>query len=203
MSVITWPGYRVASMRWNKATQAVTFRSIFGAQSLEGSAPLWEVDLQGVSEDRASARGIQSFIESLSGYVNQVALWNVEQPAPAGTMRGALTVYSGVLAGDAGFAIAGGISQAGKTLLKGDLIGIGSGISQQVLRIAADAIADGSGNIVVSLGAPLRNTFGAGTSIVWDKPAALFRQKALSAGIDFQPQGAQPWSLSLIEDFRP
>jgi hypothetical protein len=203
MSVVTWPGYRVASMRWMKASQSVVFGSIFGKQALEGSAPLWEVDMQGVSEDRPTARTIQALIESLNGYTNQLALWNVEQPAPVGTMRGSMTLSTAAGQGNGSLFITAGAGQAGKTLCHGDLIGIGSGVTQQVLRIVNDAVADGSGVINVAVGTPLRNAFASGAAVTWDRPMALFRQKSLSAGIDFQPDGGQPWSLSFVEDWRP
>jgi hypothetical protein len=202
MAVITWPDYRVASMRWMKAAQSVVFSSIFGKQALEGSAPLWEVDLQGVSEDRATARQVQALIESLNGYTNQLELWNVEQPAPAGTMRGTMTLSSSAAQGAGSLVITAGAGQASKTLLAGDLLGIGSGLTQQVVRATANATANASGVITVSIGTPLRNAFSAGAAVTWDKPKALFRQKSLSNGIDFQPEGGQPWSLSLVEDWR-
>jgi hypothetical protein len=202
MAVITFPDFAVASFRWHKSNQAVTFRSIFGSQSVEAASPLWSVEMMGVSESRADARQIQAYFESLNGFQNQVELWNIEHPVPAGTMRGTMTFAAATVQGAGTIQIAGGLSEAGKTLLKGDLIGFGSGTTQQVVRITADATADASGNITVSIGTPLRNAFSAGASITWDKPKALFRQKSLTEGIEFTPEGGQPWSLSLIEDWR-
>lgn len=202
MAVITFPDFAVASFRWNRAVQAITHRGPFGSQSIEAAAPLWAVGMMGVSEDRATARQIQMFLESLEGFGNQLALWNVEHPVPAGTMRGSMVLAAPAVQG-AGTLQIQAAGEAGKTLLKGDLVGIGSGTTQQVVRIAADATANGSGIINVSIGTPLRNAFTAGTPVVWDKPAALFRQKELSDGMEFTPDGGQPWGLSLIEDWRP
>jgi hypothetical protein len=76
MSIITYPGYRIASFRWNKANQAIVNRSPFGSQSVDAASPLWEASMTGVSESRSMASQISQFLESFDGYKNQVALWN-------------------------------------------------------------------------------------------------------------------------------
>jgi hypothetical protein len=84
------------------------------------------------------------------------------------------------------------------------LLGIGTVTTQQVLRIASDAVADGSGVIVVTLVAPVRGDFPIGTQVRWDRPAALFRQREDNTGIEYQPgRIGQPWALDLVEDWRP
>jgi hypothetical protein len=203
MSVITYPGFRVASFRWNKANQAIVNRGPFGSQSIDGASPLWEVSMTGVSESRSMAGQISQFLESLDGYRDQLELWNLLQPAPLGTMRGTMTLAADAAQGATSLSITAGVGQAGKTLLTGDLIGFGSGLTQQVVRLTADATANGSGVIAVSIGTPLRNAFLAGAAVTWDKPKALFRQKTLNEGIDVSADGAQPWTLTLIEDVRP
>jgi hypothetical protein len=91
---------------------------------------------------------------------------------------------------------------AGATLLKNDLIGLGSGLTQQVVKVAADAMADGFGVIGITITPPLRNAFAAGAAVTWDRPKALFRQKSLNEGIEYQPVIGQAWALSLREDWR-
>jgi hypothetical protein len=204
MSVITFSGARVATFRWRKINLALTNTGPFGGtQSLEGGAPIWGVDLTGVSEDRVTARQFEVFVESLEGFRNQLALWNLENPVPAGTMRGTMTLGAPAAQGAVSLSIAAGVGQAGKTILKGDLLGLGTDITQQVVRAAADATADGSGNIVVPIGTPIRNAFASGASVTWDKPKALFRQRTLYEGNEYTVDGAKPWVLSLIEDWRP
>jgi hypothetical protein len=202
MSVITWPGYRVSRMIWRKANQAAMFKSIFGSQSLTGSAPLTEVSITGVAESRAIARQIQATIDLLDGYKNQLALWNVELPAPAGTMRGTMTLSAAAAQGVSTLSITAGATQAGKTLLAGDCIGLGSGPTQQVVRVASDAVADGTGLISVSLNIPLRNAFALSAAVTWDKPAALFRLASIFQGMNFGIDGADAWSIDLREDWR-
>lgn len=202
MTVLVWPDFRVARFNWNKLTRAAPLRSSFGFQSLVTGAPVWSVEMSGVSETRAEARQIQTFLESLDGYQNQLELWNLEVPQPVGTMRGIMTLSAAAAQGANTISISAGSGQAGKTLLRGDMVGIGSLLTQQVLRIQADAMADETGKIVVQIAAPLRNAFSAGASISWDRPKALFRQQTQNQGVTFTPEGGEPWSLSLIEDWR-
>jgi hypothetical protein len=203
MSAIAWPDYRVASFLWHKANQATTFRSIWGNQSLDVASPLWEVAMTGVAESRDTARQIETFIELLHGFTNQLALWNVEHPAPSGTMRGTMTFNASAAQGATSISVIAGSGQAGRTLLAGDLIGFGTGLTQQVVRIAANATADGSGIIALTIGTPLRTAFAAGAAVTWDKPAALFRLKSLDAGLMYKPDGADAWTLDLIESVLP
>lgn len=203
MAVLQWNNYGVASFRWTPLRRDVAFASIFGSQSQTAASPLWTVDMSGVPQYWAQAHQMAAFLESFDGYRNQLELWNLAQPAPLGTMRGTMTLNIAATQGATSMVVTAGAGQAGKTLLKGDLLGIGSGTTQQVVRITADATANGSGVITVSIGTPLRNAFLSGVAVTWDKPKALFRQKTLNEGIEYAPLVGQPWSLSLIEDYRP
>lgn len=205
MAVLTWNNaYKVSSFRWNKLRRDVLFSSIFGSQALEGGSPLWEVDIQGAPQMNVEAHAMVAFLESLEGYRNQLALWNLAQPQPIGTMRGSMTLSSSAAQGAGSLVITAGAGQAGKTLLAGDLLGLGSGLTQQVVRVTANATANGSGVITVAIGTPLRNAFSGGAAVTWDRPTALFRQKSANSGIEYTPGIiGQPWSLSLVEDWRP
>lgn len=203
MSAILWPGFGVASFRWRQTEQQIAFKSIFGSQALAIGSPIWQVDIVGTAEKWQRAREIEAFMESLGGFKNQVELWNLKQPFPAGTYRGAIVLAANVAAGATTLPLDAGSGQANKTLLKGDLIGIGSGMTQQVMRVAQDAVADGSGVMSVMISAPLRNAFLSGQSVEWNRPKALFRQVGLNEGIQHVQGMSQPWSLSLIEDWRP
>jgi hypothetical protein len=203
MSVIIWPGLKVSSFRWKKTNQAISFGSAFGSQSVDVSPAVWTVELSGTPQYWAEAVSTEVFLESLNGYTNQLELWNLIRQVPTGTMRGTMVFAADVAQGDVSIQISAGAGEAGKTLLKGDLIGFGNGVTQQVVRIDADAEADVSGNITVSVSTPVRNAFATGDSITWNKPKALFRQKSLNDGIEYGAVIGQPWSLSIIEDWRP
>lgn len=203
MTVLTWNNSKVSSFRWKKVHRASVFASIFGSQSMEGAGPLWEVDLTGVPQYWAEAHQMMAFLEAFEGYRNQLELWNLVQPVPLGTMRGTMVLTDDVEQGATSLPISAGIGQAGTTLLRGDLLGLGSGLTQQVVRVSENATADGLGVITVQIGAPLRNAFASGAAVTWNKPKALFRQKTLNEGIEYQAVIGQPWTLSLIEDWRP
>lgn len=201
--ILTWPDYCVSAFRWTLAEQAIPFKSAFGSQALDVAFPLWSVEMAGRPELWPEAIEIGAFFESIRGYTNQIALWSLNQPAPAGTLRGTPTFAVDAAQGATQIEIDIGIGQDGATLLRGDLIGFGSGLTQQVVRVMTDASAGSAGIITVSIGTPLRNAFTAGSAVVWDKPKALFRQSVLTDGIQYQPKLGQPWALSLLEDWRP
>jgi hypothetical protein len=159
--------------------------------------------MQGAAEFRLDAIAITTFMESLNGYSNQVSLWNLVQPVPTGTLRGSLTLQDPVPQGQLFIIPTGGASQAGKTVKAGDLFGIGSGTTQQVVRAAADAVADSTGAVFLVLQSPVRNAFPSGAAVTWDRPKALFRQKSLASGIEHVGVLGQALTLNLREDWRP
>lgn len=205
MTVIALPdALCTSSFRWKMIRNQIVSRSPFGSQALEASTPQWVCNMTGVPEYVREAKILETFLEQLAGVANQVAVYNRAYPVPEGTMRGSMTLYQDAFDGDLSFVVDGGPSQAGATLLKGDLLGIGGVSSQQVHRLSADTLANPSGLIFVPLVAPLRGNFPAGTEVRWDRPAALFRQRQDNEGIEYQPGViGQPWSLDLIEDWRP
>lgn len=327
--IIQWPNLKVASFRFRFVENQLVHSGPFGSQGLATSAPVLEAELMGVPQYWTDAEAAQTFLESLKGYQNQLALHNMTRPVPLGTLRGVMALSSPAAIGattlqirstdlgservangifDSGLAswtitkagtsdvtVAGGAasflgdganqvmlsqivptvagvehkfafdigsnginvsvgSTAGgaelypsttqtvgsksitfvptgsaayirffkssatvttldnisvkanrsglQTLKQGDWLGIGSGTTQQVVKVAADATADSAGNITITTTTPLRNAFPADSPITWDKPTALFRQKSLNDGIEFMPVVGQPWALSLREDWR-
>lgn len=204
MSVIALPADLCTSMfRWKLKRNQVVSASPFGSQGIEAATPQWTCAMTGVPEYTRDAILLETFLESLAGYKNQVAVYNRAQPVPAGTMRGTMVLSANAADGATSLSISAGAGEAGETLLRGDLLGIGSGLTQQVVRLSANATANGSGVIVVSLNHPLIGAFLAGESVRWDRPEALFRQVQDNAGIEYTPGIGQPWALDLLEDRRP
>jgi hypothetical protein len=91
----------------------------------------------------------------------------------------------------------------GKTLLKGDYIGFGSGVTQQVCMVVADSVSTSQGYIPVSIQPPLRNAFTQGSTITWDKPKVLFRQQENTSSWDYDSTLSSGYKMSLLEDPRP
>lgn len=90
----------------------------------------------------------------------------------------------------------------GKTLLQGDLLGIGSGTTQQVVILTDDALSFSEGRITVNFEHPMRNAFPAGTEVQWDRPKALFRAQNPRFGWDYESVFASGFALDLLEDPR-
>ena len=224
MSVITFSESLGVTMQgWRQARQTISFRSAFGAQSIEPGHPLWQTTIERgkiiSSSDEASAW--MALLMRLRGGINQLAMWNKGRPVPRGTMRGEMVLAEDAAAGATTLVITGGYSQMGMTLLQGDFLGIGDGLTQQVVMVLDDATADSEtlslsldfttqtygvgypGQITVTIEPPLRNAFSAGEEVRWDKPKVLFRVQNDILGWDYENVVINGFSLELLEDWRP
>jgi hypothetical protein len=207
MSVITLPtnmAGMLSSFSWSQQRRDVVFSSTFGSQAVENSPPLWAVSMQIAPDNEANVGAWQTFLMQLRGRTNQLALWNIGRPVPRGTMRGTMTLGTAIAQGDTTIHIASA-TEAAKTLVAGDYIGFGSGVTQQVCMVTAAATADGSGNIAVVVEPPARNAITIGSAVTWNMPAAFFRLGISKIALgDYTPGSivAGP-PLDLIEDWRP
>lgn len=222
MSVITLPeGLYVSRMTWSQQRMGVQFRSMFGSQAVEGSPPVWAVSIEidRMKESRAGAW--KALLLQLQGSTNQLAVWDVARPQPRGTLRGALTFGAAAKQGDTTITIHAGVEGAGKTLLAGDWIGFGSGLTQQVVMNMQDVVIDPAryslsldfaaqvyaagipGEFKMTVQPPVRNDMPAGAAITWDKPKALFRVQNPRLGWDYETTFASGFALELLEDTRP
>ena len=199
MSIIQVPaGLSVAAQSWAQQRNDFEFRSAFGAQALEASAPLW---LSAIMATPKRPELWQALMLQLRGKTNQLALWNMGRPQPKGTMRGTMTL--GTTAQGATALTINAAGQAGKTLLAGDYLGVGAGLTQQVVMVVADATASGAGVVSVVTEPALRNAFASGAGVTWYRPCALFRRKDSTSKWDYEPGVIKGMSLDLIEDWRP
>ena len=192
----------VTRIAWGQIRRDIEFESVFGSQVGEIDVPLWTALLTPARFNRDQYAEWESILLQLQGKQNQLALWHLDRPAPRGTMRGSM-VFNGAHARGADTLNITATGQGGTTLLKGDMLGFGSGITQQVIKIKAPATADGSGNITVTVEAQLRNDFANGAAIVWDKPKALFRRKSSEMSMDHSRGGVDGTPLDLVENWVP
>lgn len=190
-------------MTWGIKRNDSDFRSIFGSQAQEVSAPLWEATLSAPMAPEYMSGGWKALLMQLKGRVNQIALWDMARPIPVGTMRGDMILPTGATQGDNTLSISTDASQSGKTLKQGDMLGLGTGTTQQVVMVVEDATADVDGNISVTIEPSLRNTFSASSVVTWNKPKALFRKNDSTSGWKYTGHMAEGFSLNLIEDWRP
>lgn len=139
-------------------------------QTVEMPGTRWghSLRLEGLHTDERQM--IAVFFAQLRGRANRYTLHDVLNAVPRGTLRGTLTTNGSITAGAVACSITGGAGQAAKTLLKGDKLSIGG----ELKMIVADATANGSGVIAVTVEPPFRLAVSNGASVVWDKPTAKF-----------------------------
>jgi len=198
MAVINLPtGFSVAKQTWEQNRLDMSFTSIFGAQSVEVGSPLWSTT---ITSSLKRPEQWQAVMMQLRGRTNQLSLWNFGRPVPKGTMRGTMTASAAVVGATLMTITATG--QASKTLLTGDYLGVGAGVTQQVVMLTADATSNASGVVTVSFEPALRNALSAGAVVTWDRPKALFRRTESKAGWDYEPGTVKAMSMTLLEDWR-
>lgn len=192
----------VTGIEWGQDRRDLNFDSPFGSQSAELSPPVWTALLTPARFNRAEYAEWEMLLLSLDGRQNQLSLWHLDRPQPRGTMRGVMTLNGAHAQGDTVLYISAGAGEAGKTLLAGDHLGFGSGVTQQVVKVAADATADVNGDITVSVKGYLRTAFSTATSVTWDKPKALFRRLDSKVRMKHARGGVDGSSLDLIESWQ-
>lgn len=206
MSVITLPATLSAvAIEWGQARFDLSFAGgDSGAQQSRVLAPpRWLASL--VASDAltaALAAEWRALIMDLRGRTNVLALHDLGNPAPQGTARGTWTANATAAAGATSIVINMGVGQAATTLKKGDWIGVNqSATSRQLLHVQADATANGSGIITVTVEPPLRVQVASASSMVWDKPTALFRQTTNESKWLQRSAVRSGYSLDLIESW--
>jgi hypothetical protein len=165
----------------------------------------------------------EAFFDRLKGPANQVAIWNLRFPAPNGTTRStdtqAVSVVNGSLAAVTvknasnvtvnvvdgtpvlRAALAVGANAAtlgaipGRTLLAGDMVGIGG----QTVRLMADAVADGAGAMAIEFQPRMRAAVAVYSQPNTDKPTVNCILKAEGVPTVYRPGMVEGASLELIE----
>ena len=177
-----------------RSSVIVSTSSLNGStQTVEISGPRWVCSLHYGSQSLGDRAAVEGFWSAVRGQVNRVSLWHLSRPAPRGTMRGSPVLTSAVAVGDTSIAIT---TTAYATLLSGDMIGVGA----QILQVTADATATAGGALTVSVSPPARSIVSGASSVVWDKPSAVFlmSQRELIMPYDGAALAA-PFSVDLME----
>lgn len=172
MSVIALPAKFVPrSCTLTLSTNQLAHASPYGGseQVIDLLNDRWMMSCEVAQASRATGAWREAFIASMRGKTNTVALYHFARKAPAGTLRGTLTLSGTPAQGAASVVLAGGSPAAG-TLLAGDMIGVGG----LLLMVASDCAASG-GVITVPITNRLRKSIPSGTAVTWDKPTAMFR----------------------------
>jgi hypothetical protein len=118
----------------------------------------------------ADSRALEAFLARFRGQVNWIDLWHMGQWSgqPSGTMRGSPVLLSAAAQGADELRIT---TDAGATLLAGDLVGVGG----LLFMVAEDCTAGGGGTLTVPIVNRVRTAQALGAAVTWNKPTASFR----------------------------
>lgn len=175
MSVYTWPDapWAVPSateLRVVDTLQRVSESPLSGAVqtlSMPGARWGWGYDFDAQPHD--ARMQLEAWLIGLSGRQHRVRLWDTKRTRPRGSINLSGVTTSGSAAQFAEQLTLQGCG-AGKTLLMGDWLATPT----QLLRCTEDAVANGSGVMVVKVRHMLRAAVASGTAITLDKPTALY-----------------------------
>lgn len=202
MAVITFPTtLQVEKFSWGQKRNDAEFRSSFGSQAVEISPPWWTCSVVAPSDYDNLNGGWQALLMQTRGKTNQVSIGNLGRPLPLGTCRGTMSLASAASQGDTFLAIAV-TGQTGNTLVAGDYLGVGSGLTQQIVMVIAATTATSSG-INVSVEPAIRNAIAIGNNVTWNYPQALFRRNDSAITFNYDMNFSAGFQLNLIEDPRP
>jgi hypothetical protein len=163
----------------------------------------------------------EAFFDRLKGPLNTVQIGNLKRPVPLGTMRdgvsagwlnnasaaatwkNASVVTATWVAGRP--AVRGALAQfansipittlPGRTMRAGDCIGVNG----QLVRVMADAVADGTGTLTVEVMPRMRTAVAAYSAVTWNAPTATMMLKGDGVPTPWMPGYADGASIELIE----
>lgn len=204
MTIYTWPNTRAGlprSAQWRVVDnlQRASESPLSGytqTVSMPGAKWGWVLDFG--DHDDARRQDVEGFLLRLSGREHRVSLWDLKRPRPRGTCN-----LSGVTMAATAAQFATSLQLmgcgAGKTLLGGDWIGLAAG---QVVRVVANATADGSGLMTVEVRHMLRAAASSGSAVTLDRPSALYVLTESSLTVPRQPGRVQPgFTVEFVEVF--
>jgi hypothetical protein len=142
---------------------------------------------------------IEGEVERWINPANRLLIWHLARPAPRGTMRGSPTLNGAHSQGATSLSIANAGVNA--TILRGDMIGVTTTATYavQLVRVVADATANGSGVATLTVEPALRASANTGSAIVWDKPKALWRPVSPAFSARYLPGKAESLTIEFRE----
>jgi hypothetical protein len=148
-----------------------------------------------ITTDNIEIAAREAFFDRLKGPANQVGLWHFDNTLPQGTMTSGSPVLAGAVAQLANTCSISG-APVNSTLKAGDMLGING----QLVRVMADATADGSGVFAsVEFQPRARVAWSGGLAVTYNKPTANFMLKSDGVPISRIPDGTDAVSFEMIE----
>lgn len=200
MSTYDWPTARAFQPREMalvvRHNQAQSVSALSGyTQTLSRPGARWGWRMQFSSNTLEERRQVEGYVLRLAGREHLVRLWDMRYPRPAGNCNLAgVTVASAAAAFARSMAIQG--CGAGRQLLAGDWFSVNG----QLLRMAADATANGSGQMTIYFEHMLRAAVSPGAALVLDKPTSNYSLAASELEFPRIPGlSSAPFSLEFTE----
>jgi hypothetical protein len=172
MTTLTWPtltrsGPRDFELTLEANTQTFVSPLSRATQTVEMPGARWLASFTLENLLEADTALLQAFMAKLRGRAGRFTLHNFARPVPRGTASGSPLVKGGSQTGTA--LIIDGLA-AGATLLTGDYIGVNG----ELKIVVADATADGSGEMTLTIEPPLRASPADNAAITLVQPTATF-----------------------------
>ena len=183
--------------QWRKLSNTQTFESPLtrGVQTLALPGARWACTAAWDNLQPADAAMLRAWLAKLQGTAGRFYLGNLGQPTPRGTALGTPLING---ASQTGATLATDGWTAGATLLAGDFIGYNAGA--ELRMVIADAIANGSGQMSVSLDEPIRVSPTTDTALVVAAPTCIMRLAGDEVGTDYL-WGYSNFTLEAVEAF--
>lgn len=172
MAILTFPQIHPDSLQWHLANNTQTFTSpLSGAtQTLAQPGARWSATMSFRNRRGDELRELQTFITALRGSAGRFRLHNFAQPIPRGTATGSPLVsgsnqLGNTLSTDSWTASTVGIMRAG------DYFQVGN----ELKMLTTDSDSDPGGATTLNFEPPLRFAPTDGSTIIINKPTAIFR----------------------------
>jgi hypothetical protein len=207
MSIILIPaGLQKSSQAWGQKRFDQTFAGgdTGASQTRVLGPPRWTSNITSAAMLGPEKAAIwRALIVSLRGRVNQLAVYNASNPLPRGTARGSIVVHTAAAAGSTAITFNGGSPNVGKSLLRGDWIGLSQdGARRQLVQIMGDDAFGADGLRAFSFEPALRWPVAAASAVVVDRPTCLMRQTTDDSSWNSTPAQLQGgFSLDLMESW--
>ena len=202
MSVISIPaGLQVHQFSMGQKDFGLTFQAgdSGATQSRVLAPPRWTLTMSTSQTLGPSAMGQwRAMLLLLRGKTNVLAVYDIKNPVPRGTMAGSPVLSSAVAIGDTAINIT---TTANATLLQGDWIGLGSGNTRQLFQVVASATASSGGAMTVTVEPPSRYVQSSGSAVVWSQPTCLMRRVDSATQWSANANAEGNTSVNLIESW--
>ena len=201
MTTLTFPTLSrpgPTSFVWRKLANTQTFESPLtrSVQTLALPGARWACTATWDNLLDEDARKLAAFMAQLRGASGRFYLHHLARPNIRGTGAGTPLVKG---ASQTGASLVTDGWTVGTTLLAGDLVGFGG---YELRMVVADATADGSGNMTLTLDEPMRASPSDNSAIDITSPAGIFRLTGDEVASSFAPGGPlESFTLDCVETF--